>query len=226
MTKRYHLNKYIFLFIYNYQYMDKLIQKKKFFYKTVFELTETGLHVQQRKQLNSVEYFVDYEDIGVRILKSKTGINGWLIAAIASLVLAFGTARIRESGAHVEYAAELFYLAISAICGVIYWLTYKETFYLVQRGNSSAVEFVYDNPTKEELEEFIQSLKSKRKKVLDEKYGQINLLLPYEQNHQNLMWLFNNDVVTKSEFDERLLELDTKFNRPIERKIGFKRDEQ
>ena len=204
------------------RHMNRLIQTDKFFNKRIYELTDNGLKGQLRRLFNSSEYFVDYEDIGVRILNSKSGNTVWLIIAIIGLVLPILLLTLRLFGGDVEGGAELLYLTIGLVSGLIYWLTYSKSFYLVQQGNKNAIEFIYNNPTKDELGKFIETLKEKRKTVLNDKYGQINVLLPYEQNHQNILWLFNNDVIPKDEFDNRLNELNSKFNRPVETKIGFK----
>ncbi len=204
-----------------FRHMNRLIQTDKFFNKRVYELTDIGLKGQLKRLFNSSEYFVDYEDIGVRILKSKTGNTVWLIIAIIGLVLPILLLILRLFGGDVEGGAELLYLTIGLVSGLIYWLTYSKSFYLVQPGNKNAIEFIHNNPSKDELEQFIETLKAKRKKTLEDKYGQLNTLLPYEQNHQNLLWLFNNDVIEKNEFDNRLNDLNSKFNRPTKKKIGF-----
>ncbi len=201
--------------------MEKLIQTDRLFNKKIFELTDTGLRGQQKKLFSSVEYFVDYEDIGVRILKNKTGRNGLLVASIIGFMLTAVVFISKLAGKDVEPGAELLYLTTAIVCGTMYWLTYSRTFYLVQQGNKNAIEFICDNPTKESLDQFINTLKEKRRVILDDKYGQINVHLPYEQNHQNILWLFNNDVIDKVEFDNRVNELNSKFNRPTEKRIGF-----
>ena len=201
--------------------MEKLTQTGRLFNKKVFELTDTGLRGQQKKLFNSVEYFVDYEDLGVRILRSKTGTNGWLVASTIGFLLTAVVLVSKFTGGDVEPGAEFLYLTVGIVCGLVYWLTYSRTFYLVQQGNKNAIEFIYDNPTKEDLDLFINTLKEKRRTTLDDKYGNINVLLPYEQNYQNILWLFNNDVIDKKEFDNRIHDLNSKFNRPTETRIGF-----
>lgn len=201
--------------------MDRLEQTKRFFHRRIYELTDNGLKGQLKRLFDSSEYFVDYEDVGVRILKSKSGNTVWLIIAIIGLVLPVLLLIARLFGGDVEGGAEVLYLTIGLVSGLIYWLTYSKSFYLVQPGNKNAIEFIYDNPTKEDLDQFIETLRTKRNKVLEDKYGQVNALLPYEQNHQNLIWLLNIDVISKDEFDKRLFDLNSKFQQPTERKIGF-----
>jgi hypothetical protein len=201
--------------------MDKLVQTEKFVNKRIYELTDNGMKRQVKRLFDSSEYFTDYEDIGVRLLKSKSGYTALLVVAMIGLCLSGLLLLIRAVGGSVEKGGELVYLVIGAVSGLVYWLTYTKSFYLVQPGNQNPIEFISDKPNKNELEKFIEALKEKRKKVLDDKYGQMNKMLPYEQNHQNLIWLFNNDVISKEEFDIRLADLNAMFRQQSDRKIGF-----
>jgi len=170
---------------------------------------------------DSTEYFVDFDDIGARILKKRSGMFGWLLGAGICILLALFLFVLRVSGGKVGNDAEVFYLGIALICAVIFMITYKKSFYLVKPGNTNAIEFISNKPSKLEVDAFIENIRTRRNKILDEKYGQVNTMLPYEQNHQNLLWLHNNDVIPKEEFDRRIGELNSKFNYSTDRKIGF-----
>lgn len=201
--------------------MDKLVQRDRFLTKLTYELTEKGLSGKEKKLFSSTEFFVDYEDIGVRVLQKQNGSQGWLLASLITFAIGVIVLIYRIAGGSVGDDSEIFYGSAGMVFGVIYWFTYKKSFYLVQQGNKNAIHFFYNSPTKEDLDKFISTLKEKRKRILDIKYGQINEMLPYEENHKNLMWLYNNDVIEKSEFDARVDELNSKFYRPVEKKIGF-----
>lgn len=165
---------------------------------------------------------MDYDDIGIRILKEKGGRNGWLGASTIALILAIFLLARRLFGGDVGSGAEFFYLLVSGACALVFILTYKRKFYLVKSGNLNAIEFFDENPTKKEFDEFIERIKTRRNKALEEKYGQINSLLSYEQNHQNQIWLLNNDVINKDEFDKRNKEINSTFSSTVRNKIGFK----
>lgn len=200
---------------------DTLVQRDRCFNKRIFELTENGLRGRHKGLFYSNEYFVDYDDIGTKVIKETTGRNGWLAAATIALVLATFLYGRRLLGADVGNGAEIFYLLISVVCGTVFALTYKRKFYLVKAGNENAIDFLYNNPSKKELEDFINRLRKRRSEVLEDKYGQINHRLSYEQNYNNLMWLLNNDVIGKEEFDRRKAELSLKFSSAHGRQIGF-----
>lgn len=200
---------------------DKLIQKDFFFNQRIFELSDTGLHAQKKGLFHDTEYSVDFDDIGIRVLKEKLGRNGWLVGSIIALLLSMILFAQRTIGGDVGSGAEVFYLMIGLVCGLVFILTYKRKFYLVKSGNTNAIEFIEDKPSKKELDDFIDRLKIRRKQALEAKYGEINLMLSYEQNYHNLMWLLNNDVIAKDEFDKRISVLNSQFNSPIGRQIGF-----
>ena len=200
---------------------DRLIQKGRFFNTKIFELTDTGLRGQNKGLFSANEYFVDFDDIGIRILKEKAGRNGWLAASTIALILAMFLFARRLFGGDVGNGAEFFYLLVSGVCGLVFILTYKRKFYLVKSGNLNAIEFFDDKPSKKELEDFLEKIKERRNQTLENKYGQINPMLSYEQNHQNQMWLLNNDVIHKDEFDKRTKELDSTYSSTVRNKIGF-----
>jgi hypothetical protein len=196
---------------------DTFIQKDLFFKTNKFELTETGIKGHRKTLFGSTEFFVDYNNLGVRILKTKSGSRRWLIAA--GVFLLFFVAVLFTNN-HAK-SAPAFHILASMICVLVYLLTYKRGYFLVQPGNRNALQFFYDKPSQSELDNFIAAIKEKRNNVLCSQFGKINSLLPYQQNHSNLLWLYNNDALTKEEFDKKLVELDSGFKNPKENKIGF-----
>jgi len=198
---------------------NTFFQKDRHFNSKWFTLTEQGLQVKQKSLFSSDEYSVNYEDIGSKIIKSKAGKKGWLIATASLFSLSLVLSILRIAGEDVGKGAELFYLLIGSICFLVYYITYKSTFYLAQSGNTNAIEFLADRPTEEKLELFIGQLKSKQKEVLLEKYVILNKNLAYETQYQNLTWLKDANILTKDEFGDKLRQLDNLYS-PINR-IGF-----
>lgn len=154
-------------------------------------------------------------------MKARSGNNIWLIIAVIGVILPIALLITRAAGGDVEGGAELLYLTIGLVSGVIYWATYKKAFFLVQPGNTNPIEFLIDKPSKDDVDQFIESLKQKRNDVLDAKYGTVNIHLPYDKNHENLTWLCTNGVISKEEFDKRISDLNLKFHRASAGKIGF-----
>lgn len=105
---------------------------------------------------------------------------------------------------------------------IIFLITYKRNFYLVKYGNVDAVEFLQNNPSKDEVYSFIEILKATRNKFLLNKYGNLNYGFTYEQNYRNIVWLANNEVIDNSEFNSLKNQLDEETQRQKQQKIGFK----
>jgi hypothetical protein len=198
---------------------NTLFQRDRHFNRKWFTLTEQELQVKQKSLFRSDEYSVNYEDIGSKIIKSRAGKKAWLVASVVMFSLSLIIFILRVSDEEVGKGAELFYLLIGLICCFIYFISYKHSFYLTQPSNTNAIEFLADNPTKEQLDLFIKQLKSKQKEVLLEKYGQLNKNLNYETQYHNLTWLRDNNILTTEEHQEKLQQLDNLYS-PSNR-IGF-----
>ena len=198
---------------------NTFFQRDRHFNRKWFTLTEQGMQVKQKSLFSSGEYFVDYENIGSKIIKTKAGKKGWLIATASLLSLSLLLFILRMAGEDIGRGAELFYLLIGIICFLVYFISFKSTFYLAQSGNTNAIEFLANRPTKEKLELFIEQLKSKQKEVLLEKYGNLNRNLSYETQYQNLTWLRDNNVLNKAEFGDKLTQLDKLYS--SKNRLGF-----
>lgn len=204
--------------------MTKLIQTEKIFKHRIFEITENGLKGQDKGLFKNTEYFVNFEDIGVKVLKTKSGGRKWLYATLVFGFLTLIMLIMKIAGGDVGKGSEIFYLCLTFVCGFIYWISSTDSFYLVQQGNKNAIEFFSNKPSKKELNDFIEELKSKRAETLKYKYGQINELLPYELNYNSILWLFNCEAINKVEYDNKMIELNSLFKIQSKEKIGFKTD--
>jgi hypothetical protein len=200
---------------------DTLFQKDLLFNRRWFKIDDEGLSVTSKSLTSSSEVFVKFEDIGVKIIKSKGGKKGWLIATIIFLLLSAGMFFFEKSGGDTDKNAFMVYLILAIISGIIFLLTFKSSFYLADNNNQNAIRFLIDKPSKEELSDFINSLKLERKKVLIAKYGQITNLLSYEQQLNSLNWLSSAQALSKEEYESKVAQLNSLFRKsnPI---IGFR----
>src|SRR5882762_9693235 len=106
---------------------NRLTQKYSLFRTKTFELTDSGIKGQHKGLFDSTEYFVDFDDIGTRILKKRSGTLGWLLGACICVLLALLLFVLRVTGGKVGNDAEVFYLGIALICAVIFIVTYKKS---------------------------------------------------------------------------------------------------
>jgi hypothetical protein len=197
------------------------LQKAWFWNKKIFEISDTGLSVKDKSLLSHTDYFVEFDNLGSKRLRKKSGQIWWVIGSFFLISVSILLFIDLATGGDGEKFAPYFYLVLGLCSLIIFVLTYKQTFFLVKSDNSNAVEFLYNKPNKEEFEKFISDLISKRNSILDHKYGRLVTSLSYEQNYNNLIWLLNNDVINQVEFDNRLSNLDTLL-KDNGNKIGFR----
>lgn len=180
---------------------ESLVQKDlRFRYKS-FLITHNGLEVKEKSLISSSEHLILYENIGIRTYKSNKGIYGLLFSSAMLAMISLLLYLLKNEGEDVENLTSMFYLGLSLILLIIFAATYKRNFYLVKYGNTSAIEFLQNNPSKAEVDTFIDTLKSTRNTFLLNKYSQINFSLTHEENYQNLVWLANNEVINNMEFN-------------------------
>ncbi|GAA0545634.1 hypothetical protein [Chitinophaga japonensis] len=190
---------------------NTLEQRGFLFNKKWFDITSDGLSVRSKHLLDSSEYYVRFEDVGVKIIKSKSGNIAWLIAGFFLTGIAALLFVEELEGGEVEDNAYLFYLVAAVLCALTYLFTFKRVCYLAKNDNSNAIAFLIDKPSKSELLHFIEHIKEKRKSYLVEKYGHLTTMLPYEQQYQNLLWLNNVDALTHEEYKAKVDELNNLF---------------
>ena len=165
----------------------------------------------QKKFMKSNECFIRFENIGLNPLKSKSVNKGWVLASAAFLTLSIFLFIEKQRGSDVEPGAYVFYLVIFGFCALLSVITYKRAFYLTRNDNTNAIEFLVDNPSKEELESFIQILRSKRDTYMASIYGQIDVRISYERQHNQFTWLLENDFLTNQEYQNKITELKKAF---------------
>ncbi|RPE08106.1 hypothetical protein EGT74_13640 [Chitinophaga lutea] len=186
-------------------------QRNFLHHKKRFEIKVDGLNVQYRHLLGKSDFFVKFEDLGIKTIKSVSGNKPWLVAAFCCVFLAIFLLFLKMSGRDVEEGSVLFYFAIAALCICGYCITYKRLLYLARNDNSNGVAFLLDKPTAKALEDFVQLLKRRRNEYLIEKYGQVTKLMPYEQQRADILWLNNIDALTHDEYHAKIQELNMLF---------------
>ena len=198
-----------------------------------FILEETGIRMKRKRITVQTETFVDYEDIGSKIIREKSRKLIWLGLSVLFLTFAIGVFLSRINGGKVGKGAEFFHLTVSAVLFLVFLMTRKNILYLAQSDNSNAIEFLDTKRYRQPLDNFIKLLLQRRDAFLIEKYATLDDVLPYSQQYNNLIWLYNLKLLTKEQLLAKIAELDRmdiRKNEPQEVKlakiIGFKRDEE
>ena len=178
--------------------------QKRLFDQRWFTLTDNSLHVKYKRFFRTHEYELKFEDLGTRVIQSHNDVRGLLTASILLIIISITLFADKLSGGDVETGAELFYLLPGIASGIAYFVTYKKSYYLVKSNNTNAVEFLYNNPSKQELGDFVNHVRDRRKEHLTKLYGELNANLSYEHQYKNLTWLLENDVLSKAEYDAKI----------------------
>ena len=189
-----------------------LIQQNFLFNRKQFVITTEGIHVKSRRFLNNNEYFLNFEDIGLKIIKKRQGKLGWLLGIIAFTALAFAVLVAQLRGSDVEAEAFAVYFGIAAIFTAGYLLTYERLCYLTNNDNSNSIIFLLDRPNQAVFENFLDELKAARKTYLLRKYSNFSRLLSFEQQYNQLQWLYSTSTISTAEYETSLSELNNLFN--------------
>jgi len=171
-------------------------------------IEETGIRLIKKRMASSSDTFVDFEEIGSKIIIEKSRKLIWLILCLLFIIIAISVFIKRLNGGNVGNGAELFHITTSLFFLVVFFLTKKNIIYLTQSDNTNAIEFIGTKRYKQKVDDFIKELLQRRDKYLIEKYSSINEFLPYSQQYNNLVWLYNLNLLTKEELNKKINELD------------------
>ena len=173
-----------------------------------YAIEDTGLRLIKKRIASSSETFVDFEDIGSKIVIEKSRKLLWLIISLLFLVIAISVFVKRLNGGNVGNGAEIFHISTSMFFLIVYLITKRNIIHLTQSDNTNAIEFIGTKRYKKNVDDFIKELLQRRDKYLVDKYSTLNEFLPYDQQYNNLVWLFNLKLLTKEQLNIKINELD------------------
>lgn len=177
-------------------------------YRFRYIIEANGITVIKKKLAQHTETFIEFEDIGPKIIKDTRRSIGWLIASCVFLLLAIAVFVDRVTGGKVGQGAEIFWVCVSVMLFIVFIMTRKQIVYLAQSDNTNAIEFIGSKRYKESLNEFIKKLLAARDKFLLDKYATLDDILPYNQQYNNLVWLYNLKLLNKEQLQSKIDELD------------------
>ncbi|MBK7468099.1 MAG: hypothetical protein IPJ43_15535 [Saprospiraceae bacterium] len=173
-----------------------------------YAIEDTGLRLIKKRIASSSETFVDFEDIGSKIIIEKSRKLLWLIISLLFLVIAISVFVKRLNGGNVGNGAEIFHISTSMFFLILYLITKRNIIHLTQSDNTNAIEFIGTKRYKKNVDDFIKELLQRRDKYLVDKYSTLNEFLPYDQQYNNLVWLYNLKLLTKEQLNIKINELD------------------
>ena len=173
-----------------------------------FNIEENGIRINRKKLSSSTEIFIEYEDVGSKIILEKKRKIFWLILSLVFLSFSIYVFIKRLIGGNVGDGAEIFHLSMSLVFFAVFLFTKKNILFLAHADNTNAIEFIGSKRYKDKLDDFIKLLLQKRDKFLVEKYTTLDQLLPYDQQYNTLIWLYNLKLLTKEQLKSKIEELD------------------
>ncbi|MDP4087189.1 MAG: hypothetical protein Q8934_21745 [Bacillota bacterium] len=206
----------------------KLIQKYKFATR-IYELMEDGVKHKYKRFFTKNEEIISFEEIPenrltITISPRKSFFGALIITIIALFIFAsyFFTKHKTD-----EIETTLFYLSISLVFWIYFWLNYVSLRVL---GNDNIHLFFFEkSPSKESVESFLDLIIEKRNDYLEEKYN--DNIYNYDTSGSSisteifkLFKLKEQNIISDEEYIQLKNEL-TKGSSTIKNSLGFKLDD-
>lgn len=145
-------------------------------YENYISYEKLKSEAQIRSRRNHKLFFITATAVGFTIcilLQSVMSSNGFTYAILSSMV--------------------------TFILAILYKVK-KQEYIIVETVDRKRVVFLRDKPNRRALENFLDQLWIQRKRYLREKYFYINHNQDIQQQTERLRWLFEQKVITKTEF--------------------------
>lgn len=188
--------------------MRNTLNQKKNFVKRELRFTESKLYYNVSKFGNGNEVDIPFENINGEKVSFKTSNNILLIFSMILYLIAIIVQVSYFRGGKTEMLAGVIWAGVATIVLLVYWFS-RENFWKIRLANDTYI-FVHKNiPSDAATEAFLNDLIKSRNKYLVENYAIIDENLTYESQLSNLKWLKGINALSKSEFDNKYVELKT-----------------
>ena len=181
----------------------KLIQKQGS-RRNELELDGSILHIKTKSMGEIKEWSVDVEYIGEeRFYKTYSRLGPRIIGVlffIVSIISIVGFLMEKDWSNGDNIGALILGIFLFGGLGLLAFLTpLRNELYLV--GGSAQVMFFLNNPSKEEMENFISEIIRRSRTALLEKYTKIDPDLPEEIQINNFYWLKQRGLISEEEYE-------------------------
>lgn len=201
-------------------------QSRFIFEKIHYIIEETGIRLKNKKLSSSSDVLIEFELIGTKTMTEKSRSLIWLIISGFFLMVAILVFVGRMGGSKVADTAEIFHLSTCLFFYFIYQLTTKNFIYLVKSDKTFTIEFYGFKKDEKRVYDFIKVLLDKKNEYLIKKYTTFDEFDTYENQYNGLMWLYNNDIISKDELKIKIKDLESvDFKEDVKNNeiIGFRR---
>jgi len=187
------------------------LKQKQGFNKKEFELQNETLLIKTKTNGEYKEWSVKVEHIGdTKYYQSSTKLGPNIIGGICALFVLFVIiAFIRDNNKAENLWIMLGVVAMfGSISALLLFIPKKKELHII--GGLEQVTFYPDSPGKKEVDEFIDQIINRSKKVLLNKYGKVDPDLPEETQMNQLNWLKNRDLISQETYEQLKQEYKTK----------------
>ncbi len=177
-------------------------KQKRFFNSKRVEFEIDGITFYSGNFLNAKEIFISYDEIIPDAItrETKTSRLFLWIAIAFGLILSLSFLDILQIPFGI-YMVLVFFSGL--LFGLFLLLTILSRKYMLYINTLSGylIDFYDKNPSKEAMDEFLETLKTKTFTYLKEKYAVIDIDLPIEKQIENLNFLKERKVITETEYE-------------------------
>jgi hypothetical protein len=170
-----------------------------------FNLEGNKLHVKTKTLGERNEYTIDLEYLGEeKQYQTYSNVAARIFGIIFYILLltAFIGFFQEDDWTASENLGALF-LAIFLLGGIGTWAFFtprRNEMYLV--GGSTQVMFFLDSPSKEEMDNFVNEIITRSRKILVEKYSKIDPDLPEGIQINNFYWLKQRGLISEDDYED------------------------
>ena len=175
-----------------------------------YEISTDVLEITEKSKMNYSQYSIPFENIGKRVFTFRRYKKDFLHAGIACVLASIiGTiVLIFDNSGDIEPAI----IAIPYIGIIVFLILYlrSKTFEKhieILDTKPSFLILKENDPDENEVKRFIDLLINSRNQYLKDKYAYIDHDLPQEENVSRLRFLYDNDIISKDEYEEMKIKI-------------------
>ena len=182
--------------------MSAILKQRYFLLKKEFELNDRSLKIKISTPLSFVEDEINFEDVILKITRKKVPnfiFLGLSMCLFIAIIITVCSHFFEKNGSGIDDI--LVYVVLFIIFSLLLVFTYENEIKILLF-NGKYLSFYPNSPTKEEVLNFIEKLKTTHKECLLNRYAKADPYLSPEQLSNNLKWLWERKVIDDTELHE------------------------
>lgn len=170
-----------------------------------FDLIENKLHVKTRSLGEKSEYTIDIENLGAeKYYKTYSRVGPRIVGSVFYVFMLMFVVSIllEENMAAIENFGKLILgiILFGGLGSLAFFAPLRNEIHLV--GGSAQVMFLLNSPSKEEMENFINEIITRSRRILTDKYSKVDPDLPEEIQINNFYWLRQHGLISQEDYED------------------------